>query len=50
MSYWQQYKLSYLRKHEQLDFNSMRRLKLPKQVIKQILLEDLKHEYTESFQ
>ena len=48
-SYWQQCKLSYLRKHQRLNFDSMRQFKLPNQVIRQVLLDELIEDVKEVF-
>ncbi|CAC9589250.1 hypothetical protein [uncultured Gammaproteobacteria bacterium] len=42
--------MSYLRHHNQVSFDSMRRFNLPKQMIKQILLEEVKQESIENLQ
>ena len=42
--YWQHCKLRYLRNNDRLDFESMRRFNLPNNMIKQILLDELKAE------
>ncbi|MBW5291003.1 MAG: hypothetical protein Rsou_0228 [Candidatus Ruthia sp. Asou_11_S2] len=48
--FWQQNKLSYLRNHNRLDLDSMRRFNLPNQMIKQTFLDEIKKDLSNHFE
>lgn len=47
LNLWQQCKLGYLRKNNQLEFDSMRRFGLPNEIIKHVLLDEISKEIDE---
>ncbi|SMN11769.1 hypothetical protein SPBRAN_2063 [uncultured Candidatus Thioglobus sp.] len=47
--FWQQYKLNYLRKHNRLNLEDMRRFNLPKPIIQKEFLDIVKQEFNQSY-
>jgi hypothetical protein len=41
LDFWHNYKVRYLRKHNTLDFDSMRELSVPSRIIKEVLLNEV---------
>ena len=44
MKFWYRYKLFILKKTNRLDFISMRRLGIPKKIIRKVILDDVKND------
>ncbi|CAC9544691.1 hypothetical protein [uncultured Gammaproteobacteria bacterium] len=44
LDFWHNYKVRYLRKHNTLDFDSMRELSVPSRIIKEVLLNEVINE------